>query len=48
MQAVDPSGKEPMDNAITCLARTIYWETKNSGEMEMQAVANVVMNRLGA
>ena len=24
-QAVDPAGKERMDDAITCLARTIYW-----------------------
>jgi spore germination cell wall hydrolase CwlJ-like protein len=47
VQAVDPSGKEPMDDAITCLARTIYWEARNSGVADMEAVADVVMNRLG-
>ena len=47
VQAVDPVGKERMDDVITCLARTIYWETKGSGNAPMQAVANVVMNRLG-
>jgi spore germination cell wall hydrolase CwlJ-like protein len=46
-QAVDPAGKEPLDDAITCLARTIYWEAKNSGTANMEAVASVVMNRLG-
>ena len=25
-QSVDPIGEEPLDDAITCLARTIYWE----------------------
>src|SRR6187455_2257354 len=25
-QAVDSAGGEPLDDAITCLARTIYWE----------------------
>ena len=47
VQAVDPTGKEPMDDAITCLARTIYWETRGSSDAAMQAIANVVMNRLG-
>ena len=46
-QAVDPLGKEPMDDAITCLARTIYWEARGIGQAGMGAVANVVMNRLG-
>ena len=36
-----------MDDAITCLARTIYWEARGTGKTEMHAVANVVMNRLG-
>jgi len=27
-QAVDSTGKEPLDDAITCLARSIYWETR--------------------
>jgi spore germination cell wall hydrolase CwlJ-like protein len=46
-QAVDPSGAEPMDNGLTCLARTIYWEARGESTAEMEAVANVVMNRLG-
>jgi spore germination cell wall hydrolase CwlJ-like protein len=46
-QAVDPAGEEPLDDAITCLARTIYWESRGDGQAGMEAVANVVMNRLG-
>ncbi|WP_262927336.1 cell wall hydrolase [Phytohalomonas tamaricis] len=46
VQAVDPAGEAPLDNAITCLARSIYWETKGKNQTEMAAVANVVMNRL--
>jgi len=46
-QAVDPVGKEPSNDAITCLARTIYWEARGEGSAGMEAVANVVMNRLG-
>ena len=46
-QAVDPQGKEALDDAITCLARSIYWETKGEELAGMQAVASVVMNRLG-
>ncbi len=46
-QAVDPVGKEPLDEAITCLSRTIYWEAKGEDTASMEAVANVVMNRLG-
>jgi spore germination cell wall hydrolase CwlJ-like protein len=46
-QAVDPRGKRPLDDAITCLARTIYWEAKSEGIAGMEAIANVVMNRLG-
>lgn len=46
-QAVDPSGKEPLDDAITCLARTIYWEAKGEEADGMEAIASVVMNRLG-
>jgi spore germination cell wall hydrolase CwlJ-like protein len=45
-QAVDPIGEEPLDGAITCLARTIYWEAKGEGDAGMRAVANVVVNRL--
>jgi spore germination cell wall hydrolase CwlJ-like protein len=36
-----------VENAIICLARTIYWEAKGEGIAGMEAVANVVMNRLG-
>jgi spore germination cell wall hydrolase CwlJ-like protein len=46
-RAVDPSGDEPLDDAITCLSRSIYWEAKGEGDAGMQAIANVVMNRLG-
>jgi len=46
-QAVDPIGKEPLDDAITCLSRTIYWEAKDEGTAGMEAIANVIMNRLG-
>jgi spore germination cell wall hydrolase CwlJ-like protein len=47
VQAVDPSGNAPLDEAITCLARSIYWEAKGKDTADMEAVANVVMNRLG-
>jgi spore germination cell wall hydrolase CwlJ-like protein len=46
-QAVDPAGKEPMDDAITCLARSIYWEARGEEADSTEAVASVVMNRLG-
>lgn len=45
-QAVDPIGNKPLDDAITCLSRTIYWESKGEDAVSMEAVANVVMNRL--
>jgi len=47
VQAVDPLGKQPMDDAITCLSRTIYWEARSENAASMEAIANVVMNRLG-
>ncbi|MHC8350497.1 cell wall hydrolase [Pseudomonas sp. RT4P38] len=47
VQAVDPAGQSPMDDAITCLARSIYWEAKGKSPANMEAVASVVMNRLG-
>jgi len=47
VRAVDPAGKEPLDDAITCLARSVYWEAKGEDDAGMQAIANVVMNRLG-
>jgi len=46
-QAVDPAGAAPLDDALTCLARSIYWEIKGGPGAEMEAVASVVMNRLG-
>jgi len=46
-QSVDPAGEEPLDDAITCLARSIYWEANRKNNAEMEAIANVVMNRLG-
>ncbi len=46
-QSVDPTGEEPLDDAITCLARSIYWEANRTDIAEMGAIANVVMNRLG-
>jgi len=46
-QSVDPVGEEPLEDAITCLARTIYWEANRKDDAEMEAIANVVMNRLG-
>ncbi|HJV65666.1 MAG TPA: cell wall hydrolase [Geomonas sp.] len=47
VQAVDPAGKWGLNNAITCLSRAIYWEARGDGSAAMEAVANVVMNRLG-
>jgi len=46
-QAVDPVGDKPLDEAFICLSRTIYWESKGEEAASMEAVANVVMNRLG-
>ncbi|MBJ6725256.1 cell wall hydrolase [Geomesophilobacter sediminis] len=46
-QAVDPAGKAPLNDAITCLSRAIYWEARGEGPAEMEAIASVVMNRLG-
>ncbi len=46
-QSVDRTGEEPLDGAITCMARSIYWEAKRKDVAEMEAIANVVMNRLG-
>ena len=45
-KAVDPAGDKPIDDTLTCLARTIYWEAKGEGTAGMAAVASVVMNRL--
>lgn len=45
-QSVDPAGDQPLDDPLTCLARTIYWEAKGEPREGMAAVAAVVMNRL--
>ena len=47
VQAVDPKGAASLDDAITCLSRTIYWESKGGAAADMEGVASVVMNRLG-
>ncbi len=47
VQAVDPAGTQPMDDPITCLSRTIYWEARGESTASMEAIASVVMNRLG-
>ena len=46
-QAVDSSGAKPLDDPITCLARTLYWEARGDGDGGMEAIASLVMNRLG-
>jgi spore germination cell wall hydrolase CwlJ-like protein len=46
--AVDPQGDAPLEDALTCLARTVYWEAKGEELEAMEAVANVVMNRVAA
>lgn len=45
-RAIDPAGEAPLDDPLTCLSRTLYWEAKGKSETEKEAVANVVMNRL--
>jgi len=45
-QAIDPAGSDPLEEPLTCLARTIYWEAKGVPGRDMESVANVVMNRL--
>lgn len=47
VKALDPAGKAPLDDAIVCLSRTLYWEAKGGGKADMEAVANVVLNRMG-
>ncbi|MFJ3486504.1 cell wall hydrolase [Pseudomonas sp. NPDC090202] len=46
-QAVDPAGAQPVDDAMVCLSRTIYWEAKGGTDADMEGVASVVLNRLG-
>ncbi len=46
VQVVDPDGSAPLEEPLTCLARSIYWEAKGAPDRDMESVANVVMNRL--
>ncbi|WP_017906907.1 cell wall hydrolase [Pseudomonas asplenii] len=46
-QVVDPAGDAAVADTITCLSRTIYWEAKGGEPADMEAVASVVLNRLG-
>ncbi|WP_249673653.1 cell wall hydrolase [Pseudomonas abieticivorans] len=46
-QVVDPAGEASVNDTLTCLSRTIYWEAKGGNAQDMSAVANVVLNRLG-
>ncbi|MCE9681910.1 cell wall hydrolase [Halomonas alkalisoli] len=46
VQVVDPEGSDPLEEPLTCLARSIYWEAKGVAGRDMESVANVVMNRL--
>lgn len=48
VKAADPLGQAPLDDPISCLSRSIYWEAKGAGKKEMEAVASVMMNRLGS
>ncbi|UYG04553.1 cell wall hydrolase [Halomonas sp. LR3S48] len=45
-QVIDPEGSDPLEEPLTCLARSIYWEAKGVPGRDMESVANVVMNRL--
>ena len=45
-EAFDIDGRRPIDDPVTCLARTIYWEARGEGEEAMRAVAHVVANRV--
>ncbi len=47
-ELVDPEGDAPLEDALTCLARTVYWEAKGEDLAAMEAVAKVVMNRLAS
>jgi spore germination cell wall hydrolase CwlJ-like protein len=47
-RVVDPQGSDPLEDPLTCLARSIYWEAKGVPGLDMESVANVVMNRLAS
>jgi spore germination cell wall hydrolase CwlJ-like protein len=46
MPVAEPSA--PLDDPLTCLARTVYWEAKGEGVRGMNAVAHVVLNRVSS
>ncbi|MDX5434802.1 MAG: cell wall hydrolase, partial [Halomonas sp.] len=39
-QVIDPEGSDPLEEPLTCLARTIYWEAKGVPGLDMESVAN--------
>lgn len=47
-QVIDPEGSDPLEEPLTCLARSIYWEAKGVQGRDMESVANVVINRLAS
>ncbi|MCM2973383.1 cell wall hydrolase [Larsenimonas suaedae] len=44
--AIDPKGDAPLEDPVSCLARSVYWEAKGTDRKNMAGVASVVMNRL--
>lgn len=38
--------KKPLNDPLTCLSRTLYWEARGQSVSGIEAIANVVMNRL--
>ncbi|MEZ5826263.1 MAG: hypothetical protein R3C97_16510 [Geminicoccaceae bacterium] len=47
VDAVDPDGQAALDDSLTCLARTLYWEARGTGDEGMSAVAHAVINVSG-
>jgi spore germination cell wall hydrolase CwlJ-like protein len=47
-EAVDPEGDAPLDEALVCLARSVYWEARGQEVADMEGVASVVLNRVAA
>jgi len=45
-QAVDPIGEEPLEGAVTCLARTIYWEAKCASPIEQPELIERILIHL--
>ena len=46
-QADDRAGVAALNDPIICLSRAIYWEARGEKAASREAIANVVMNRLG-